>query len=105
MYKIQLNIKSYQKSEKLKKRIYHLIKNFNSNKINIKENVIIKKNKKFTLLKSPHVNKKAQEHFIFETFKQSFLLKHEDLKKLLKLILLIKKTNYNKTLLTFKLKR
>ena len=56
MYKLQINIQTLNKTNKF------LIKN-------LKKNFNLKKKKKiFTVLKSPHVNKKAREHFIYNNF-------------------------------------
>jgi len=45
-----------------------------------------KKNKKFTFLKAPHINKKAKEHFILTTRKRIFTLNKVTLKVLLPLL-------------------
>jgi len=71
---LKLNIKSINRksielySEYIKKLI---IKNtIISKQINIPS-----KRKRFTLLKSPHVNKKAQENFQFVLYQKTFYLK------------------------------
>lgn len=52
----------------------------------------IKKNKKFTLLKSPHVNKKAQEQFKFEIFSNEIFIKSHQILKILTMLKNIKKS-------------
>lgn len=50
------------------------------------------KKKRLTVLKSPHVNKKAQEQFEYRLFKKQFRIK---VTKLFKYLVFLKKLNYN----------
>jgi ribosomal protein S10 len=52
----------------------------------------IKKNKKFTILKSPHVNKTAQEQFKFEVFSNEIFIKSHQILKILIVLKSIKKS-------------
>lgn len=67
----------------------YLIWSLYSTKKNFK-NKINKKN--FTILKSPHVNKKAQEHFETRFFKKCLIIK---LQKIFKFIIFLKKSSNN----------
>lgn len=72
---------------------YSLIrKNKNYNSRLIKKWFALKKNyKRVTILKSPHVNKKAQEHFEKQTFTKQFQI---HLSKNKKCLMFLKKLNY-----------
>lgn len=73
----QYRLKIVSKNEKsLKKFLSFFYKHFR-NKFNViqKSAAICKRKKVITLLKSPHVNKTAQEHFEFRTFYKQILIK------------------------------
>ena len=80
MYLLRITLKSIQKIKPLPKKIY-----LNKKKKFIKINTIfnIKQKKKiFTVLRSPHINKKSREQFLYRNsikklefyYKNSFLL-------------------------------
>lgn len=59
----------------LKKKLF--VKKFNENFNKFEKSIVLIKNKfyykkqyKYSLLRSPHVNKKSQEHFLYEIFKK-----------------------------------
>jgi ribosomal protein S10 len=65
-----------------------LIKMFKCNNTNFKTFFLPKKKKRITLLKSPHVYKKAREQFQLERFKCIFFLKNFTNTKYIKQLLL-----------------
>ena len=70
MYILRITFKSIQKINNIKKNLLKLKKINKFKNIQIKGIIKIKdKNKIFTLLKSPHVNKKSREHFIYKNYK------------------------------------
>ena len=74
MYKLKLTIKTVQPiTVKNLKKIDKIQKLFTKSK-NLKKSGIIRiiNKKNYTLLKSPHVFKKSQEHFIYKEFKYIF---------------------------------
>lgn len=92
MYILRITLKSFQKINQLKQKLIRLIK-FNKLK-NIKIQGIFqikKKNKIFTLLKSPHVNKKSREHFIYKNYQPKIDIKFKNIFQLLNFLILIKK--------------
>ena len=62
-----------------------------------------KKKKKFTLLKSPHVNKKSREHFIYDNYTQKIYIKFDNLIFLLNFLIIIKKVLSENYLINFKI--
>nr|YP_010507862.1 ribosomal protein S10 [Phytophthora asparagi]AEP41351.1 40S ribosomal protein S10 [Phytophthora asparagi]AEP41352.1 40S ribosomal protein S10 [Phytophthora asparagi]UXG55998.1 ribosomal protein S10 [Phytophthora asparagi] len=93
MYLLRITFKSFQKINQLKQNLLKL-KIFNKLKnIQIKGTFQTKnKNKIFTLLKSPHVNKKSREHFIYKNYTSKINIKFENIFHLLNFLILIKKT-------------
>ena len=92
MYILKVTFKSIKQENNLK-NILLKIKNINKLK-NIKIKGILKvkqKNKIFTVLKSPHVNKKSREQFNYKIYKQinNFIIK--DIFNVFNLIIIIKK--------------
>nr|UNW58737.1 40S ribosomal protein S10 [Phytophthora ludoviciana]UNW58738.1 40S ribosomal protein S10 [Phytophthora ludoviciana] len=89
MYLLRITFKSFQKINQLKQNLLKL------NKFkNIKINGIFQvknKNKLFTLLKSPHVNKKSREHFIYKNYKPKVDIKFLNIFQLLNFLILVKK--------------
>lgn len=92
MYILRINFKSIQKINNLKKKILKL-KQLNKIKLlKIKGIYNIKnKNKIYTLLKSPHVNKKSREHFLYKNFNQKIEIKFISIFQLLNFLIIIKK--------------
>lgn len=92
MYILRITFKSFQKINQLKEKLIKL-QQFNKLK-NIKIPGIfnIKKKKKiFTVLKSPHVNKKSREHFIYKNYLSKIDIKFKNIFNLLNFLILIKK--------------
>nr|UNW58777.1 40S ribosomal protein S10 [Phytophthora tonkinensis]UNW58778.1 40S ribosomal protein S10 [Phytophthora tonkinensis]UNW58779.1 40S ribosomal protein S10 [Phytophthora tonkinensis]UNW58780.1 40S ribosomal protein S10 [Phytophthora tonkinensis]UNW58781.1 40S ribosomal protein S10 [Phytophthora tonkinensis] len=89
MYLLRLTFKSFQKINQLKQNLLKL------NKFkNIKINGIFQiknKNKIFTLLKSPHVNKKSREQFIYKNYTPKLDINFLNIFQLLNFLILIKK--------------
>jgi hypothetical protein len=79
------------KNEKSLNNAFFFFKNLN---FDLLQKIFFKKRKKqfFTLLKSPHVNKKAQEHFEYRTFFRQLTIYSP---KNLKLLLSLRKINQN----------
>jgi ribosomal protein S10 len=60
----------------------------------------IKKNKKiFTVLKSPHVNKKSREHFIYKNYTKKVDLSFHSIYHLINFLILLKKKLNDKFLI------
>nr|UNW58782.1 40S ribosomal protein S10 [Phytophthora ukrainensis]UNW58783.1 40S ribosomal protein S10 [Phytophthora ukrainensis]UNW58784.1 40S ribosomal protein S10 [Phytophthora ukrainensis]UNW58785.1 40S ribosomal protein S10 [Phytophthora ukrainensis]UNW58786.1 40S ribosomal protein S10 [Phytophthora ukrainensis] len=101
MYLLRLTFKSFQKINQLKQNLLKL------NKFkNIKINGIFQvknKNKIFTLLKSPHVNKKSREHFIYKNYTPKIDIKFLNIFQLLNFLILIKKTLSENSLINVKI--
>lgn len=92
MYILRITFKSFQKINQLQQKLKKL-KKFNQLK-NIKIAgmfQIKKKNQIFTLLKSPHVNKKSREHFIYTNRVSKIDIKFKTIFQLFNFLLLMKK--------------
>nr|QUJ24016.1 40S ribosomal protein S10 [Nothophytophthora amphigynosa]QUJ24017.1 40S ribosomal protein S10 [Nothophytophthora amphigynosa] len=92
MYILRITFKSIQKINKIKQKLLKL-KNKNKFK-NIQINGIFQtknKNKIFTVLKSPHVNKKSREQFIYKNYTQKIDIKFFNILQLLNFLIIIKK--------------
>nr|QUJ24018.1 40S ribosomal protein S10 [Nothophytophthora caduca] len=92
MYILRITFKSIQKLNKIKQKLLKL-KNKNKFK-NIQINGIFQtknKNKIFTVLKSPHVNKKSREQFIYKNYTQKIDIKFFSIFQLLNFLIIIKK--------------
>nr|WLM08651.1 ribosomal protein S10 [Nothophytophthora caduca]WLM08652.1 ribosomal protein S10 [Nothophytophthora caduca] len=92
MYILRITFKSIQKLNKIKQKLLKL-KNKNKFK-NIQINGIFQtknKNKIFTVLKSPHVNKKSREQFIYKNYTQKIDIKFFNIFQLLNFLIIIKK--------------
>nr|QUJ24024.1 40S ribosomal protein S10 [Nothophytophthora intricata]QUJ24025.1 40S ribosomal protein S10 [Nothophytophthora intricata] len=92
MYILRITFKSIQKINKIKQKLLKL-KNKNKFK-NIQINGIFQtknKNKIFTVLKSPHVNKKSREQFIYKNYTQKIDIKFLNIFQLLNFLIIIKK--------------
>ena len=73
-----INIRIFSKTQESIERFLNFFIIFhNKKKLTLCSKTLkkIKKNKKFTLLKSPHVNKTAQEQFKFEIFSNEIFIK------------------------------
>jgi ribosomal protein S10 len=104
MYKLNVTFQTIKpiKNLSLKLRRFYKIKQFRS----IKKPFLIKtysKQKLFTVLKSPHVNKKAREQFIYKNFKQNMIFIIKNINQLFNLIIYLKKTFSKNTTLKFKI--
>nr|QCT81168.1 40S ribosomal protein S10 [Peronospora meconopsidis] len=104
MYILRITFKSFQKINQLKQNLIKL-KKFNKLKnIKIKGIFQIKnKNKIFTLLKSPHVNKKSREHFIYKNYLPKIDVKFKNIFQLFNFLILIKKFLSENTLMNIKI--
>nr|AEP41629.1 40S ribosomal protein S10 [Phytophthora megasperma]UXG53571.1 ribosomal protein S10 [Phytophthora crassamura] len=104
MYLLRITFKSFQKINQLKQNLLKLQK-INKFK-NIKINGIFQiknKNKIFTLLRSPHVNKKSREHFIYKNYTPKIDIKFTNIFQLLNFLILIKKTLSENSLMNIKI--
>lgn len=104
MYLLRITFKSFQNLNQLQQKLIK-IKNINKFK-NIKIHGIFKiknKNKIFTLLKSPHVNKKSREHFIYKTYSPKIDINFKTIFQLLNFLILIKKTLSENSLINLKI--
>lgn len=104
MYKLNVTFQTIKPISKLslKLRRFYKIKQFR----NIKSPSIVKtysKQKLFTVLKSPHVNKKAREQFIYKNFKQNVIFLIKNINQLFNLIIFIKKKFSKNIILRFKI--
>nr|UNW58752.1 40S ribosomal protein S10 [Phytophthora pseudogallica]UNW58753.1 40S ribosomal protein S10 [Phytophthora pseudogallica]UNW58754.1 40S ribosomal protein S10 [Phytophthora pseudogallica]UNW58755.1 40S ribosomal protein S10 [Phytophthora pseudogallica] len=101
MYLLRLTFKSFQKINQLKQNLLKL------NKFkNIKINGIFQvknKNKIFTLLKSPHVNKKSREQFIYKNYTPKIDINFLNIFQLLNFLILIKKILSENSLINVKI--
>nr|AEP41640.1 40S ribosomal protein S10 [Phytophthora sp. napoensis]AFQ02333.1 40S ribosomal protein S10 [Phytophthora sp. napoensis]AFQ02334.1 40S ribosomal protein S10 [Phytophthora sp. napoensis]AFQ02335.1 40S ribosomal protein S10 [Phytophthora sp. napoensis]AFQ02336.1 40S ribosomal protein S10 [Phytophthora sp. napoensis] len=101
MYILRITFKSFQKIHQLKQNLLKL------NKFkNIKISGIFQvknKNKIFTLLRSPHVNKKSREHFIYKNYTPKIDLKFLNIFQLLNFLILIKKILSKNTYINVKI--
>nr|AFQ02252.1 40S ribosomal protein S10 [Phytophthora cf. citrophthora 2 FM-2012] len=104
MYLLRITFKSFQKINQLKQNLLKL------KKINKLKNIQISgifqtknKNKIFTLLRSPHVNKKSREHFIYKNFTPKIDIKFKNIFQLLNFIILIKKNLSENLLMNVKI--
>nr|AJY58521.1 40S ribosomal protein S10 [Peronospora sp. HV2617] len=104
MYILRITFKSFQKITQLKQKLIKL-KTFNKLKnIKIKGIFQIKnKNKIFTLLKSPHVNKKSREHFIYKNYLPKIDIKFKNIFQLFNFLILIKKFLSENSLMNIKI--
>nr|AEP41551.1 40S ribosomal protein S10 [Phytophthora lacustris]AEP41698.1 40S ribosomal protein S10 [Phytophthora lacustris]UXG53586.1 ribosomal protein S10 [Phytophthora lacustris] len=104
MYLLRITFKSFQKINQLKQNLLK-IKKINKFK-NIKINGIFQtknKNKIFTLLRSPHVNKKSREHFIYKNYTPKIDIKFTNIFQLLNFLIIIKKTLVENSLINIKI--
>ena len=104
MYFLRITFKSFKKLNQLTQKLLKL-KNINKLKnIDIHGIFQIKKKKKiFTLLKSPHVNKKSREHFIYQKYTPKIDIKSKNFFLLINLLILIKKKLSENSLISVKI--
>ena len=62
-----------------------------------------KKNTKYTVLRSPHVNKKSREHFNFHIYKQTFYILNNNLDILINFLIIFRKIIPKNLLLTIQI--
>nr|UXG53591.1 ribosomal protein S10 [Phytophthora multivora] len=104
MYLLRITFKSFQKINQLKQNLLKLKKNNKFKNIQISGIFQTKKiNKIFTLLRSPHVNKKSREHFIYKNFTPKIDIKFKNIFQLLNFIILIKKNLSENLLMNIKI--
>nr|AEP41618.1 40S ribosomal protein S10 [Phytophthora macrochlamydospora]AEP41687.1 40S ribosomal protein S10 [Phytophthora quininea]AFQ02349.1 40S ribosomal protein S10 [Phytophthora richardiae]WGU20089.1 ribosomal protein S10 [Phytophthora sp. ML-2023a]AEP41619.1 40S ribosomal protein S10 [Phytophthora macrochlamydospora] len=101
MYLLRITFKSFQKINQLKQNLLKLnkFKNIQINGIFQVKN----KNKIFTLLKSPHVNKKSREHFIYKNYTPKLDIQFFNVYQLLNFLILIKKILSKNSLINIKI--
>ena len=104
MYILRITFKSIQKINNIKTNLLKLKKINKFKNIQIKGIFKIKdKNKIFTLLKSPHVNKKAREHFIYKNYTQKIEVKFSNIIELFNFIIIVKKVLAKNFIINFKI--
>jgi small subunit ribosomal protein S10 len=92
MYILRISFKSVEKINELKKNISKIKKIYNFKNLKIKGIFKIKNRYKiFTLLKSPHVNKKSREHFIYKNYTHKIDLNFINIFQLLNFLIILKK--------------
>nr|YP_010394190.1 ribosomal protein S10 [Phytophthora cinnamomi]DAZ88709.1 TPA_asm: ribosomal protein S10 [Phytophthora cinnamomi var. cinnamomi]AEP41440.1 40S ribosomal protein S10 [Phytophthora cinnamomi]AEP41441.1 40S ribosomal protein S10 [Phytophthora cinnamomi]AEP41442.1 40S ribosomal protein S10 [Phytophthora cinnamomi]AEP41444.1 40S ribosomal protein S10 [Phytophthora cinnamomi] len=104
MYLLRLTFKSFQKINQLKQNLLKLQKFNKLTNIQINGIFQTKQNKKiFTILKSPHVNKKSREHFIYKNYTPKIDIKFINIFQLLNFLILVKKILSENTLINIKI--
>lgn len=104
MYILRITFKSIQKINNIKKNLLKLKKINKFKNIQIKGIFKIKdKNKIFTLLKSPHVNKKSREHFIYKNYTQKIEVQFSNIIELFNFVILVKKVLTENFIINFKI--
>lgn len=92
MYLLRITFQSFKKIDQLKKKLIILKKSQKIKNLQIPGLFQVKLKKKiFTLLKSPHVNKKSREHFIYTKYLPKIEIKFKNILQLLNFVILIKK--------------
>jgi ribosomal protein S10 len=107
MYLLKITIKALQNIDNLKIKYLYLykIKQFLKQKnIKIKGNIAIQKKRYiYTILKSPHVNKKAMEHYNYNYFTKKFYILNNNLFSIFYFLIILKKILPKNTLSKFKI--
>lgn len=102
MYLLRITFKSFKQLNQLK--LIQKILKLKGNNITIKGLFPIKKKKKiFTVLKSPHVNKKSREHFIYQMYTPKIDIQSKNIFSLINFSILIKKTLSENSLIEIKM--
>jgi len=92
MYILRITLKSIKKINNFKQNLLNLQKITKMNNIKIKGLFFVKnKNKIFTVLRSPHVNKKSREHFIYKNYNQKIDIEFNNIFQLFNFLIIIKK--------------
>jgi small subunit ribosomal protein S10 len=106
MYTLKLTIKSLQNLNKIYKYLFKIKKCLKIKKIKITGNIPHKKkNTIYTVLRSPHVNKKSREHFNYNYYKQSFNILNKNIYNLIHFLIIFKKILPQNLLLKIKLQK
>lgn len=106
MYILRISFKSTQKINNLKKKLLKIKELYNFKNLKIKGIFKVKnKNKIFTLLKSPHVNKKSREHFIYKNYVQKIDLNFINIYQLINFLIILKKIISKNLLINVKIIR
>jgi ribosomal protein S10 len=109
MYILKITIKSLKNINNLKIKYLYLykIKQFLKNKnIKLKGNIQQKKKKNiYTVLRSPHVNKKSMEHFSYNYYNKNFYVSNNNFYTLIYFSIILRKILPHNTLLKMKIKK
>ena len=116
MYILRITLKTIKKKNKLKINLdklqikLHKFRKLEFNKFNKYKKYKIKgiykikkKNKIFTLLKSPHVNKKSREHFIYKNYIEKIDINFLNFIKLLDFLIIFKKKFIKNNIINIKI--
>lgn len=104
MYILRITFKSIKTINNIKIKLLKLQKINKFKNIQIKEIFKNKnKNKIFTLLKSPHVNKKSREHFIYKNNIQKIQINFLNIIQVFNYIIIIKKILSENFIINFKI--
>jgi small subunit ribosomal protein S10 len=93
MYILRISLKSFTKINKFNKTLLKIkkLKLFKKIRIQRKFFNIKTKNKIFTVLKSPHVNKKSREQFHLKNYNQKIDIYLKNVFRLLNFLIILKK--------------
>ena len=92
MYLLRLTFKSFQKIKQLKQNLKNLHHGYKFKNLKIKGLFQTKKkNKIFTVLKSPHVNKQSREQFIYTNYSPKIDIQVKNIFQLFNFLIIIKK--------------
>ena len=92
MYILRITFKSINKINNFKQHLLNLQKITKINNVKMKGLFFVKnKNKIFTVLRSPHVNKKSREHFIYKNYHQKMEIEFYNIFQLFNFLIIIKK--------------
>ena len=104
MYLLRITFQSFKKIDQLKKKLIILKKSQKIKNMQIPGLFQVKLKKKiFTLLKSPHVNKKSREHFIYKNYLTKIDIKFKNIFQLFNFLILIKKFFSENSLMNIKI--
>ena len=104
MYLLRITFQSFKKIDQLKKKLIILKKSQKIKNMQIPGLFQVKLKKKiFTLLKSPHVNKKSREHFIYKNYLPKIDIKFKNIFQLFNFLILIKKILSENSLMNIKI--
>lgn len=104
MYYLRITFQSFKKINHLKQKLITLKKNTKLKNIQIPGIFKTKLKKKiFTLLKSPHVNKKAREQFLYTKYLSKVEIKFKTIFQLFNFLILVKKYLSENLLLNIKI--